>query len=162
MKKTYFYKKGFTLIELLVVVAIIAAVTSITLGYTSDSRKKGADAGIKSNLGTVRAVSEVFFLDNLNSYLPSGGITFGIATCPAYNASGTNMFSRHKAIADAIAEATRRGTGNSCFNSANIWAVAVGLKLNPNTSWCVDNSGAGRVISSVAGSAINSNTGLCN
>ncbi len=162
MQKIKNSQKGFTLIELLVVVAIIAALTSITLGYLSSSRKKGADTGVKSNLATVHAVSEIFYLDNFNSYLPSGGSTFNIATCPLYNASGTNMLSKSKSVADAIAEATRRGIGNSCYNSNEVWSVAVGLNVVPNTSWCVDNSGAARVVSSVVSSAINGSTGLCN
>ena len=156
------FQRGFTLIELLVVVAIIAALTSITLGYLSSSRKRGGDAGIKSNLETVRAVSEIFYLDNSNSYLPAGGEAFSIDTCPVYSSSGTNMLSKNKSTADAIAEATKRGVGNSCYNSSEVWSVAIGLNEVPNTSWCIDNSGAARIESSAVSSAINPSTGLCN
>ena len=156
------FPKGFTLIELLVVVAIVAILAGLTLGYLTSARKKGADTGIKSNLATARALSEIFYLDNSNSYLPAGGSTFSIATCPVYNVTGTNMLSRNKTIADAIAEAVKRGDGSSCYNSSNNWAVAVGLKNNTNTSWCIDNSGRAKVISSVPSSAINSSTGYCN
>ena len=154
--------RGFTLIELLVVVAIIGLLASITLGYLGSARKKGEDAAVKTNLATVRSASEIFYLDNANSYLPSGGSTFSLATCPAYNAAGTNMLSKNKNIADSIAEAVKRGDGSSCYNSANAWAVAVGLKLVPSTSWCIDVAGAAKIENSVAGSAINSSTFLCN
>ena len=157
-------KKGFTLIELLVVVAIIGLLASITLGYLSDARKKGDDTAVKSNLATMRSVAEIFYLDNANSYLPAIiGATFGIAICPTYDVSGngTNMFSKNKVIADAIAEAANRGNGSSCYNSDNTWAVAVGLKLVPNTSWCVDNSGAAKQEADLS-SAINPLTFLCN
>ncbi len=161
--KIFKSKKGFTLIELLVVVAIIGVLASVVLSFSGQSRNRGADASVQSNLSTVRATSELFYLNNSNSYLPTGGATFSIATCPAYDALGTNMLSREKVIADAIAEATRRGSNsNSCYNDGFNWAVAVGLKVTSGTSWCVDNSGAGRIINSAPGSAINPGTGLCN
>jgi hypothetical protein len=106
--------------------------------------------------------AELFLGDNNNSYLPVGGSIFGIATCPAYDASGTNMFSKNKVMADAILEAALRGNGSSCYNSASAWAVAVGLKTDANTSWCVDNRGAAKVVNSAPGSAINSSTFVCN
>lgn len=155
-------ERSFTLIELLVVVAIIGFLASITLGYLSDARKKGGDTAVKSNLVTMRSVAEIFYLDNANSYLPAGGSTFDIAACPTYNALGTNMLSKNKNIADAIAEAVFRGNGSSCYNSSNFWAVAVGLKLNANTSWCVDNTGVSKMVASVPGSAINAVTFVCN
>src|SRR3989344_2070362 len=133
------YKKGFTLIELLVVVAIIGL------------------------LATMRQVAEIFYLDNSNSYLPAAtGVTFPIGTCPTYISSGTNMLSKNKNIADSIAEALKRGNGSSCYNSDSTWAVAVGLKLVPNTSWCVDVTGTAKVVNSIPSGAINTTTFTCN
>jgi len=155
-------KKGFTLIELLVVVAIIAILASVVLVSMSGANSKGGDAAVKSNLNTVRGVSEIFASNNNLSFLPSGGSVFNIATCPAYSASGTNMFAKDKGINDAIAEAVKRGgNGSSCYNSSNTWSVAVGLKTSSSTSWCVDSAGASRKVNSVPGSAINV-SGLCN
>ncbi|MEX2052564.1 MAG: type II secretion system protein [Candidatus Paceibacterota bacterium] len=153
---------GFTLIELLVVVAIVGLLASITLGYMGDARKKGDDTAVKTNLSTLRSVAGLFYLENANSYLPIGGSNFGVATCPTYNPSGTNMFSVNKPAADSIAEAVKRGTGSSCANSSLRWAVAIGLKMVPNTSWCVDAEGAAKVVNSLPGSAINSSTFTCN
>ncbi|HEY4493890.1 MAG TPA: type II secretion system protein [Candidatus Paceibacterota bacterium] len=155
-------KRGFTLIELLVVVAIIGLLASITLGYLGQSKSKGDDTAVKGNLDTIRSVSEIFYLDNLNSYLPLGGENFGVGTCPTYDASGTNMLAKNPTIAAAIAEAVKRGVGSSCSNSGEAWAVAVGLKLNPGTSWCVDNAGSAKVVASVPSLAINSGTFTCN
>ncbi len=155
-------KKGFSIIELLVVIAVIGLLASITMGYLGSARKKGDDTAVKSNLATMRSVGEIFFLDNNNSYLPAGGSTFGIATCPAYNATGTNMLSKDKVIASSIAEAVLRGIGSACYNSDSVWAVAVGLKLVPNTSWCVDVSGTAKIVNSDPASAINASTFLCN
>lgn len=101
-------------------------------------------------------------MDNNNSYLPAGGSTFNIATCPIYDAAGTNMLSKDKVIASSIAEAIFRGKDSACYNSDSVWAVAVGLKLVPDTSWCVDVTGIAKMVNSVPASAINSSTFLCN
>jgi len=154
---------GFTLIELLMVVAIIALIASVVLTALGNSRNSASDASAKANLGAVRSQSELFFSNNNLSFLPAGGSTFSIATCPAYNASGTNMLSKDKIIADAIAEAVKQNkNGSSCYNSWTAWAVAVGLKSNANTSWCVDSGGASKLVSSAPATAINNSTFACN
>jgi prepilin-type N-terminal cleavage/methylation domain-containing protein len=154
---------GFTLLELLIVIAIIGILTSIIMISLSDTRNKGEDTAVKSNLNTIRGVSELFYANNGNSFLPVGGSTFSIAACPVYNASGTNMLSADKTIADAIAEAIKRGAnGSSCYNSNIAWAVAVGLKSSVTASWCVDSGGNSKQVSSAPGGAINGATFSCN
>ncbi len=157
------YKKGFTLIELLVVVAIIGILASVVVASLNNARSKGGDAAIKTNLATIRAASELFSSANGNSFLPSGGSTFAIATCPSYNASGTNMLAKDVTINAAILEAiSRGGNGSSCYNSASICSVAVGLKTSASASWCVDSAGISRQVASAPASAINTSTFLCN
>lgn len=155
---------GFTLIELLVVVAIIGITASVILVSINSGRTKGADAAVKSNLNTIRGQSELFYSNNSNSFLPVGGSTFGITTCPTpYNAAGANMMVRDRTVFNAIAEATRRGgNGNSCYNSSIAWAIAVGLKSSATTSWCVDSGGQSKQVASAPGSAINGTTFACN
>ena len=154
---------GFTLIELLVIVAIIGILASVIFVALSDSQKRGADAAVKANLNTIRSMSELFASNNGNLFLPSGGSTFSIATCPAYNGAGTNMLSKEKTLASAIVEAVKRGgNGSSCYNSSFVWAVAVGLKSSASTFWCVDSGGASRQVNSAPSGAINSSTFLCN
>lgn len=157
------FKKGFTLIELLVVVAIIGILASVVLVTMSGTRNKGGDAAVKANLRTIQNQSEIFFLNNSNLYLPSGGATFTIATCPAYSASGTNMLARDSTIAAAIAEAVNRGgNGSSCYNSSGVWAVAVGLRSSATASWCVDSAGVSKQVASAPASAISGTTFTCN
>jgi hypothetical protein len=73
------------------------------------------------------------------------------------------MLSIDKNISAAIAEAvTQGGNGSSCYNSSNAWAVAVGLRVNSATSWCIDSEGASKQVASVASSAINTSTFKCN
>ena len=161
MKKYSFYT-GFTLIELLVVVGIIGILASIVLASLNSTKKRGEDKAVATNLHTVANQAEIFLADNGNSYLPAGGSVFAIATCPVYNASGTNMLSKNKIVADAIAEAVLRGNGSSCYNSSTAWAVAVGLKVTANTSWCVDSTGKSKQVASPPSSSINGTTFSCN
>ena len=151
---------GFTLIELLVVVAVIGLLAAISMGYLGNARKKGEETAVKSNLATTRTAIEMFFLNNGNSYLPTGDVAFNGASCPSYNSSGTSMFSKNKEIAGSIAEAVNRGrNGSACYNSSNSWAVAVGT--TSTTSWCVDVSGAARLVNFVPASAVDGSTHLC-
>ena len=71
---------------------------------------------------------------------------------------------KDKIIADAIAEALKRGTNNACYNSSLNWAVAVTLRSSDgatsgssNTlpdSWCVDSGGASKSYAWVSGETI--------
>ena len=71
------------------------------------------------------------------------------------------MFSRNKDIVGSIAEAVNRGRNSSyCYNSLAIWSVAVGV--TSSDSWCIDVSGAARLVNFVPASAVNSTTHLCN
>ena len=73
------------------------------------------------------------------------------------------MFTKDKVMADAIVEATKRGSGqNSCYNSSIYWAVAISLKTDANTSWCVDSGGQSKEIASVPANAINATTSSSN
>lgn len=157
-------KKGFTLIELLVVVAIIGILAAIILSASQRARNEGADAGIKANLNTVRSVAELYYLNNGNFYLPAGtGADFGPATCPTtYNAGGTNMFAQSRNIIDAVAQAASLGSGVTyCANSANNWAMAVGIKTDATQSWCIDTNGAAKIENSVPSLSIDPTTFLC-
>ena len=163
MKNQKILNQGFTLIELLISVAIIAILATVVILSTTAAKNKGEDSGVKTNLHTVINQAELFFINNGNTYLPTPGSAFGIAACPAYvGATGTNMLSQDKIIANAIAQATLNGNLNACYNSDSRWAVAVGLKSVSTDSWCVDSTGASKQVAAVPASAINSSTFICN
>jgi len=153
--------KGFTLIELLVVVAIIGILASVVLASLNSARTKGGDAAVKSNLNTTKGAAELFYVNNNFSFLPSSGSTFALATCPVYSATGTNMLSKDKTIAGAIAEAVKRGGGGSaCYNSNSAWAIAVRLRTGGTVadaipdSWCVDSGGKSKSYTWTTGQTI--------
>ena len=155
MKNKRIFNSGFTLIELLVVVAIIGLLSSIVLVFLNNARAKGGDAAVKTNLHTVANEANIFYSDNSNSY----GGDFA-DPCPTnFDPLSIYMFSKDKAINEAITEATKRGNGSFCYSSPSDWAVAVGLKTNANTSWCTDSQGAATQINAVPSLAING--GVC-
>lgn len=155
------HKKGFTLIELLVVVAIIGVLSAVVVLALNSARKTGEDSSIQSNLHTVASQAELFFGNN-NTYLPIGGLAMSsVGACPAYNPSGDTMFEVDKTMAEAIVEAERNGSGSACHNSANSWAIAVGLKQSAGSSWCTDHTGIAKEVPAAPADAINPDTFVC-
>ena len=144
-------KRGFTLLELLVVLVIMGLLASIVFTFIARARQSGGDAGVKSNLNTVRTQMELYH--TLNGSF--GSAAFVAATCPAYNAGGTNAFASDKKVNDAIAQATLNGGGiNRCESTTSTWAVAVGLKTDTAASWCIDSRNVGRRVNLTPTAAI--------
>jgi prepilin-type N-terminal cleavage/methylation domain-containing protein len=151
MKKTYL-QKGFTLIELLVVIAIIGILSSVVLASLNTARNKGSDAAVKSNLANVRSQAEIQY-DSMGCYSNTGTACTGsapaavtAAACP--NAGAANIFGQ-ATIALQIQSAQTAGAGvDSCASTVGggAWAAAVQMKGNTYEAWCVDSTGASKLI----------------
>ena len=136
-------RSGFTLIELIIVIAIIGLLAAIVMASLGNARTKSEDAGIKSNLHTAQTEAELFYVNNNNLYLPTNGIAINVGSCPSYDVSGngTNIVTRNKTIASAIAKAQSVSSGlTSCLNDINKWAFVVQYSRK-NKAWCVDSLG---------------------
>lgn len=131
MKKT----KGFTLIELLVVIAIIGILSSIVLSSLNSARAKGANAGIKQNMNSLRAQAEVYYDTSPTGY--------------------TGVCSDAQILKIRAATNTASGGSTTCNSTLTAWAVSSPLKVAEGTSnyWCVDNGGVARGHASALGSA---------
>ncbi len=165
------FKKGFTLIELLVVVAIIGILASVVIGFLVSARNKGNDTAVKSNLATVRTASELYYLNNNNSYFVFTGFntTFAVQQCPQIanfgSYPGLALFS-DPSTSGALKIALSKGNQAAgyeayCYNNANVWAVAIGLNENTSKTWCVDNKPSVTLKSTLPSASIDP-VNLCN
>lgn len=170
-------KKGFTLIELMVVISIITILVFLIVYFVSDAKKRGADAGIKSNLHTIKTQAELFYLENKNNYIvtpnPGSPQTAYATYCddPFWSASfPRSMWVANQTMKNALAEALKHkgGTGGSnssrCLNYPNAWAISIVLKtspLSPVKYWCVDSSGQAKVGTGAVASSISLATLKC-
>ncbi|MFA5996926.1 MAG: type II secretion system protein [Candidatus Paceibacterota bacterium] len=153
-------KSGFTLIELLVVIAIIGILASVVLASLNSARLKGADAGIKSDLTSIRIQSSIWYDDNGQVYAtPSND--FALNLCPSATTTG-NIFADEKifSMVSAAYELAGGRANSQCVALADSWAVAVQLKtFVDNTdalpdSWCTDSVGSSRSYTYASGEDI--------
>ncbi len=128
------YKRGFTLIELLVVIAIIGILASVVLASLNSARDKGADAAVKSNLGSLRPQAAIFYDNNGNVYT---NVCDDATFADALSAAMTGV----------AGTPTAGGLGDGeCNDSATEWAAWVNLKSASTSAQCVDSAGASKVI----------------
>jgi len=126
--------KGFTLIELLVVIAIIGIISSIALASLVFVRQRARDGAIKTNLNTVRAEMELYYV---------GRESYGTPSTDACD-EGDQPFVGVNNIRNAIASAELNSSSNAtCLIGSNgsSWAVSVPLATNVGVSWCVNDVG---------------------
>jgi general secretion pathway protein G len=139
--------KGFTLIELLVVIAIIGMLSAVILGNLNQTRDKGIDAAIKSNLANIQKQAALYY-DNQtpNSY--------------------SGMCAGDLSIAAMITAASTVGSV-TCNPSSSGFVVKAPLKVQNQYSainggsasgqdyWCVDANGTAKVVDTNGNSGVN-------
>jgi prepilin-type N-terminal cleavage/methylation domain-containing protein len=145
--KRIIFDKGFTLIELLVVIAIIGILSSIVLASLNTARTKAADVAIKANLRGIRTQAEMLY----STY----GV-YGVDETPTNFSQGVCVATADTLFADPVIKGQITAAGKnissagmangSCVSSGSTWAVSVPLKSAPSTAWCVDSSGAAKVV----------------
>ena len=69
--------QGFTLIELLVVIVIIGILAAIAIPVFLNQRKKGVDAGLKSDLKNAASQVETYAIDHPTSAVATDQVTTG-------------------------------------------------------------------------------------
>jgi len=126
-------KGGFTLIELLVVVAIIGILAAVILASLGGARNKGADAKIKSQLGSMRNQSEL--------YSGTGNAVNTVGPCPTTANTLFETGSNGLGTLFSGFSPTRCGSTAGQPSSGSTWALAVGMSSG---AWCVDWTGTSR------------------
>jgi type IV pilus assembly protein PilA len=110
--------EGFTLIELLVVIIIIGILAAIAIPVFLNQRKKGYQAGMKSDLRTVADEMETYFTDN-QSYIGAAGFAASGATLSAGATANTIGADSVSLSSGDIITLTQVGTSGYCLTATN-------------------------------------------
>ncbi|MCF7815733.1 MAG: type II secretion system GspH family protein [Candidatus Pacebacteria bacterium] len=151
-------KNGFTLLELLVVITIISIVAVITVVYIGESKDKGADAGVKSNIINARSLAEVYYTNNNKTYEGVCGVVgadmIGHTIQKAKEAYGGNA---KNSYTDSVASTWNT---EECHDSPDGYAVWVPVRASTNANprgFCID----GNNVTDIATSILNVNDTVC-
>lgn len=129
--------RGFTLLELLMVIAIIGILSEIVLASLSQTRSKGADAAVISDLKTIQTQAAIYQSTD-GTY--GVGVTATAADCTA------GVFS-DSTLTKALGGITDRGVTPICIllsdgSNATGYVAAASLVSDTTKYFCVDSAGA--------------------
>ncbi len=117
-------EKGFTLIELLVVIAIIGILAAIAIPQFKEYRKRGYDAGARSDLRNAAVAEEAYFVDSdaYRSCADANCLEAGSAPLPGLKAlsDGVTMTMAGTTTGFTGTTASSKGSGVTyTWNSSN-------------------------------------------
>ncbi|MBI2096482.1 MAG: prepilin-type N-terminal cleavage/methylation domain-containing protein [Candidatus Taylorbacteria bacterium] len=145
-------ERGFTLIELMVIVAVLGLLASIIIASIRQSKLRAVDAALKSELGSLRALAEIYYDKDGHYGVPYSG---GGEPADCGSAPETTLFNDTAAasghngdIRPTLIEVMRLAGSALCASAhptggsvAESFAVETPLQSASGFKWCVDNSG---------------------
>lgn len=150
--------KGFTLIELLVVIAIIGILAALVLVALGNARDKANDARVKSNIGQLRTLAEVYYDSNNATYTGLGGATGCLGSPSATTCKGGIEASVGNLRTDL--QSAQGGTLSlTSASGASGFCIDANLKSIPTNKICVDATGIFKEGST--GATCNTTTFVC-
>ena len=139
--------KGFSLVELMIVITIIGVLTTIVLNSLSSSRARAYDTKVKQQLSSFRTAAEVYFSNqNPPGYNPE------VAVCTAGMFADTSVANGSPGVYLSAANMPNF-TQIVCGSTNSAYAVKATL-FSGNQYWCVDSTGAARVIDDSIGGSV--------
>ena len=138
---------GFTLIELLVVIAIIGILAGLVLVALGNARDKANNARIKSGMGQLRTLGEIYYDSNAASYAGFGGV----AGCAETPSSATCVGDVEASISALLADmAAAGGTSFEALSTATGFCMEIEVNtIGDMDMLCTDNLGNTKMGSSI-------------
>lgn len=129
-RKTWAFVVSIILAAILPIIAAVGIFASITLASLNTAREKGADAGAKANLASIRAYAEIAYEMSYDEASKKGSYA---GVCEDATIKG--LITQAEGYAKTFA---------TCNAEQDAYAVFIPLKSNSLSGWCTDSTGASR------------------